>query len=193
MTTNVALQEDAPPAEVVGDEGVQLLYALSKEELVRIITDDAKNWLAHDGVWFQSLEKKFGMAVAVDIDTDAWRLFTVIEAKRIMERLGLKPGGGIPALVECLKHRFYARLNLQQCIEVSEERAVFRMIDCRVQSARKRKGLPDHPCKSVGIVEYSGFASTIDPRIQTRCLACPPDAHPEEFWCAWEFTLAEGS
>jgi len=193
MTTNVALQEDAPPAEVAGDEGVQLLYALSKEELVRIITDDAKNWLAHDGVWFQSLEKKFGMAVAVDIDTDAWRLFTVIEAKRIMERLGLKPGGGIPALVECLKHRFYARLNLQQCIEVSEERAVFRMIDCRVQSARKRKGLPDHPCKSVGIVEYSGFASTIDPRIQTRCLACPPDAHPEEFWCAWEFTLAEGS
>ena len=193
MTTNVALQEDAPPAEVAGDEGVQLLYALSKEELVRIITDDAKNWLAHDGVWFQSLEKKFGMEVAVDIDTDAWRLFTVIEAKRIMERLGLKPGGGIPALVECLKHRFYARLNLQQCIEVSEERAVFRMIDCRVQSARKRKGLPDHPCKSVGIVEYSGFASTIDPRIQTRCLACPPDAHPEEFWCAWEFTLAEGS
>ena len=193
MTTNVALQEDAPPAEVVGDEGVQLLYALSKEELVRIITDDAKNWLAHDGVWFQSLEKKFGMAVAVDIDTDAWRLFTVIEAKRIMERLGLKPGGGIPALVECLKHRFYARLNLQQCIEVSEERAVFRMIDCRVQSARKRKGLPDHPCKSVGIVEYSGFANTIDPRIQTRCLACPPDVHPEEFWCAWEFTLAEGS
>ena len=193
MTTNVALQEDAPPAEVVGDEGVQLLYALSKEELVRIITDDAKNWLAHDGVWFQSLEKKFGMEVAVDIDTDAWRLFTVIEAKRIMERLGLKPGGGIPALVECLKHRFYARLNLQQCIEVTEQRAVFRMIDCRVQSARKRKGLPDHPCKSVGIVEYSGFASTIDPRIQTRCLACPPDAHPEEFWCAWEFTLAEGS
>ena len=193
MTTNVALQEDAPPAEVVGDEGVQLLYALSKEELVRIITDDAKNWLAHDGVWFQSLEKKFGMEVAVDIDTDAWRLFTVIEAKRIMERLGLKPGGGIPALVECLKHRFYARLNLQQCIEVTEQRAVFRMIDCRVQSARKRKGLPDHPCKSVGIVEYSGFASTIDPRIQTRCLACPPDVHPEEFWCAWEFTLAEGS
>ena len=193
MTTNVALQEDAPPAEVAGDEGVQLLYALSKEELVRIITDDAKNWLAHDGVWFQSLEKKFGMEVAVDIDTDAWRLFTVIEAKRIMERLGLKPGGGIPALVKYLKHRFYARLNLQQCIEVSEERAVFRMIDCRVQSARKRKGLPDHPCKSVGIVEYSGFASTIDPRIQTRCLACPPDAHPEEFWCAWEFTLAEGS
>ncbi len=189
MTGANTSQEKPTQAGNVGDEGVRLLYALSKEELVRIITDDAKNWLAHDGVWFQSLEKKYGMDVAVDIDTDAWRMFTVIEAKRIMERLGMTPGGGIPALVECLKHRFYARLNLQECIEVTESRAVFRMLDCRVQSARKRKGLPDHPCKSVGIVENSGFASTIDPRIQTRCISCPPDAHPEEFWCAWEFTL----
>ena len=176
-----------------GDEGVALLSELSKEELIRIIIDDAKNWLAHDGVWFQALEKKHGMEVAVEIDTDAWRLFTVIEAKRIMERLRMKPGGGIPALVECLNHRFYARLNLQECIEVTENRAVFRMLDCRVQSARTRKGLADHPCKSVGIVEYSEFARTIDPRITTTCLACPPDRHPEEYWCAWEFVISEGS
>jgi hypothetical protein len=178
-------------AERAGDEGVSLLYDLSKEELVRIIVDDAKNWLAHDGVWFQAIEQRHGMDVAVAIDTEAWRSFTVIEAKRIMERLGIQPGGGIRSLVECLKHRFYARLNLQECIEVTESRAVFRMIDCRVQSARKRKGLADHPCKSVGIVEYSEFARAIDPRITTRCIACPPDEHPEEYWCAWEFTVAE--
>lgn len=176
-------------AERAGDEGVALLSELSKEDLVRIIVDDAKNWLAHDGVWFQAIEKKYGMDVAVELDIEAWRGFTVIEAKRIMDRLGLAPGGGIPAVVECLKHRFYARLNLQECIEVSENRAVFRMLDCRVQSARKRKGLADHPCKSVGIVEYSEFARTIDPRVKTRCIACPPDKHPDEFWCAWEFSI----
>jgi hypothetical protein len=82
-------------------------------------------------------------------------------------------------------------LNLQECIEVTDKRVVFRMIDCRVQSARKRKGLADHPCKSVGIVEYSEFARTIDPRITTRCIACPPDEHPMDYWCAWEFTLAD--
>lgn len=174
-----------------GNEGVTLLGELSREELIKIIVDDAKNWLAHDGVWFQAVEKRYGMDAAVAVDTEAWRSFTVIEAKRIMERLGMKPGGGIPALVECLKHRFYARLNLQDVIEQSETRVVFRMLDCRVQSARKRKGLADHPCKSVGIVEYSEFATTIDPRITTRCLVCPPDPHPEEFWCAWEFTLQE--
>lgn len=174
-----------------GSEGIALLEQLSREELIKIIIDDAKNWLAHDGVWFQAVEKQFGMDAAVAVDTEAWRSFTVIEAKRIMERLGMKPGGGIAALVECLKHRFYARLNLQDVIEQSDTRVVFRMLDCRVQSARKRKGLPDHPCKSVGIVEYSEFAKAIDSRIQTRCLACPPDPHPQEFWCAWEFTLQE--
>jgi hypothetical protein len=180
-----------PIRACAGDEGISLLYKYSKEELVKIILDDAKNWLAHDGLWFQAIERRYGMEVAVDADLEAWRSFTVIEAKRIMVRLDMKPGGGIPALVECLKHRFYARINLQESIEVTDARAVFRMLDCRVQSARKRKGLPDHPCKSVGIVEYGDFAKTIDPRITTRCIACPPDFHPEEFWCAWEFNLRE--
>lgn len=171
------------------DEGVALLQGLSKEELIEIIVDDAKNWLAHDGLWFQAVEQKFGIDTAIEIDTAAWEKFTVVEAKRIMARLGMEQGGGIPALVECLKHRLYARLNLQESLELTDTRVVFRMIDCRVQSARKRKGLPDFPCKSVGLVEYAGFARTIDPRIETRCIACPPDAHPDYFWCAWEFTL----
>lgn len=185
------LQLYAVPSGVKGDEGIQLLGQLSKEELINIIVDDAKNWLAHDGLWFQAVERRYGIDVAIDADIEAWRYFTVIEAKRIMERLGMKPGGGIPALITCLQHRLYARLNLQDVIEQSDTRVVFRMLDCRVQSARKRKGLPDFPCKEVGVVEYAEFAKTIDPRIQTRCIACPPDAHPETFWCAWEFVVKQ--
>ena len=171
------------------NEGIDILHSLSKDELIRIIVDDAKNWLAHDGLWFQAVEKDHGLDEAIKADADAWEKFTVIEAQRIMERLGMKPGGGIRALRECLKHRLYARLNMQESIEVTDTRMVFRMNDCRVQSARKRKGLPDFPCKSVGIVEYTNFAAAIDPRIRTRCLSCPPDLHPDEYWCAWEFTL----
>jgi len=172
-----------------GGEGLEILQGMSREELIAVIVDDAKNWLAHDGLWFQAVENMYGMDAAMDADREAWRYFTVIEAKRIMERLGMKPGGGIPALVTCLQHRLYARLNLQESTEITADRAVFRMLDCRVQSARKRKGLDDFPCKSVGIVEYAEFAKAIDPRITTKCIACPPDSHPEEFWCAWEFTL----
>lgn len=193
MTMEIqAVRATTEAQSVILDDGVRLLYDLSKEDLINIIVDDAKNWLAHDGLWFQALEKTHGMETAMNADREAWRHFTVVEAKRIMERLGIKPGGGIPALVECLRHRLYARLNLQQVTELSENRAVFMMVDCRVQSARRRKGLADFPCKSVGIVEYAEFARTVDPRITTRCIGCPPDPHPDYYWCAWEFTLSEG-
>jgi hypothetical protein len=165
------------------------LKGLSHDELVGLIEDSAKNWLAHDGLWFQAVEQAHGMDAAIKADAEAWRRFTVIEARRIMERHGIREGGGIQALVKALSFRLYAFLNEQDVIEESERRVVFRMLDCRVQSARKRKGLPDFPCKPVGLVEYEWFAKTIDPRIETRCIYCPPDKHPEDVWCAWEFEL----
>jgi len=171
------------------EDAAALLRTLDKEELVRIVVDDAKNWLAHDGLWFQAVEERHGMAAAIEADQAAWARFTVIEARRILERLGREPGGGIPALLECLKHRLYARLNSLEVTEASSDRAVVVMRGCRVQSARRRKGLPDFPCKGVGLAEHAGFAHTIDPRIQTTCIRCPPDELPAGQWCAWEFTI----
>lgn len=162
---------------------------LSREELLDLLKDAALNWLSHDGLWFRAAEEAFGLEAAMRLDKDAWEKFTVLEAKRIMKRLGLPEGGGIPALVRALKYRLYAHINVQEIIEESPDRCVFRMKTCRVQEARKRQGLPDFPCKSIGIVEYSGFARTIDPRLETRCLVCPPDPRPEGVWCAWEFIL----
>lgn len=161
----------------------------SKEELILLLQDASKNWLAHDGLWFRAVEDTFGTETAIELDRKAWETFTVIEAKRIMKRLDIKPGGGIPALIQALKFRMYAHINVQEVVEQDEKHCVFRMNNCRVQEARKRQDLPDFPCKSVGIVEYSGFARTIDPRIKTQCLTCPPDLHPPNFWCAWEFTI----
>lgn len=162
---------------------------LSKDELYALLTDAAKNWLAHDGLWFQAVEQRFDMDTAIELDGKAWKKFTQIEAQRIMKRLNLKPGGGIPALIQALKFRLYAFLNKQMVVESSDKHCIFRMESCRVQDARKRKNLPDFPCKSVGILEYTYFAKTIDPRIETNCITCPPDPHPEEYYCCWEFRI----
>lgn len=167
------------------------LKDLTKEELLELLRDGALNWLAHDGLWFRAAEERFGMDVAMDLDREAWRSFTVIEAKRIMKRLGMAPGGGIPALVRALGYRLYARINEQEVVEESPAHCVFRMKTCRVQDARKKQGLPDFPCKSVGVVEYGEFARTIDERIETTCRSCPPDPKPAEAWCVWEFRLKD--
>ncbi|MDQ7779687.1 MAG: DUF6125 family protein [Planctomycetota bacterium] len=168
------------------------LEGFSREQLIEILTDASKNWLAHDGVWFQAVERAHGLEEAIRLDTEAWERFTVIEAQRIMKRVGIAPGGGIPALIRALGFRLYAFINDQAVVDVTDRSCVFMMKTCRVQEARKRQGLPDFPCKPVGLVEYAGFAKTIDPRIRTECVACPPDAHPPEYHCAWRFTLDDG-
>jgi hypothetical protein len=162
---------------------------LSREELLKIIDIFAKNWLAIDGTWFLSVEERFGMQTAIEIDAESWRRFSPIEASRIMKEMNIAKDSGLDGLKRALQYRVYARLNKQSIIEVDDTHFIFRMERCRVQDARKRKGLPDFPCKAVGLVEYSEFARTIDPRIKTRCIACPPDEHPAEYWCAWEFSL----
>lgn len=167
------------------------LKKLSKEELIDYIGDISKNWLAIDGTWFQAVEREFGMEKAIHCDRESWRVFTVVEAKRIMKRFGIPQNGGIPALIKALQFRVYANINVQETVEVSDRRCVFRMNQCRVQTARKGKSLPDFPCKEVGLVEYEYFAKTIDPRIQSRCICCPPDDHPDDYYCAWEFTLKD--
>ncbi len=164
---------------------------LSREELLKIIDMFAKNWLAIDGTWFLAAEQKFDINTAIELDTESWRRFSPIEAKRIMKEICIPPNSGLEALKKALQYRVYARLNKQSIEEVDATRFIYRMQECRVQDARKRKGLPDFPCKSVGLVEYTEFAQTIDPRIKTRCIACPPDSHPDEWWCAWEFTIQD--
>lgn len=164
---------------------------MDRDGLLGLLEDAAKNWLAHDGLWFLEAEKACGMHRAIELDKAAWEKFTVLEAKRIMQRLGMEPGGGIPSLVEALGFRLYAYLNRQEVTRTARDRCTLTMRTCRVQAARKKRGLPDFPCKEVGIVEYSEFARTIDQRIATTCLVCPPDNHPEDVWCSWEFVLEQ--
>jgi hypothetical protein len=165
------------------------LLHLSKNELIDYIEDISKNWLAIDGTWFQAVEREFGLEKAIEIDVSQWKHFTIIEAKRIMKRFNIPENGGISSLIKALNFRVYANINEQEVVKISDEKCIFRMNNCRVQYARNSKGLPDFPCKKVGIVEYGLFAKTIDSRINTKCICCPPDEHPEEYYCAWEFTL----
>jgi hypothetical protein len=163
----------------------------SKQELLKIIDVYAKAWQAMDGAYFLSLEERYGIDTAIEIDKAAWKTFSPVEATRIMKEFDIPPGGGLKALEKALTYRVYAALNRQSTKWNDKNTLVFTMEECRVQVARNRKGLPEFPCKEVGLLEYTEFAKAIDPRIRTRCVYCPPDNHPREANCSWEFTLEE--
>lgn len=163
---------------------------MTHEELLDVLDMYSKNWLAMDGVWFQSVERKYGMEEAIEHDENAWRVYTVAEAKRIKEFLQLPDNPGLDGLKRALELRMYANLNTYE-ISIAGNVLVYRTVDCRVQTARKRKGMPYHPCKSVGIIEYGLFAKTIDDRFTCESESCYPDITDENCACSWRFTLHE--
>lgn len=164
--------------------------SLDREGLLKALDVFAKHWLAHDGCWFLAAEERYGLQTAIELDTESWRRFAAAEARRIMEAFDIPKNGGLAALERALAFRMYSFINPYR-FERSADGATLRfsMESCRVQDTRHRKGLPDFPCKSVGIVEFETFARTVDPRIVTACVSCPPDAEAKGH-CLWEFRVA---
>ncbi|MDD5397640.1 MAG: DUF6125 family protein [Dehalococcoidia bacterium] len=172
------------------DDGLpRSLSALPREKIISLIDAISANWLAGDGLWFQAVEARQEMYTAKRCNDTCWIKFSPFEAVRIKAMLELPDKGGLDALEVALGFRLYSRINTQT-IERQGNSLVFKMVKCRVQDARRRKGLDDYPCKSAGIVEYSSFAQAIDPRIRTDCIACPPDDLPGDWFCAWKFSIA---
>ena len=160
----------------------------ARDELMKNISI---NWLANDGVWFQAVESEKGMNDAKRCNDSCWAQFSPLEAASIKRVLGLSDAPGLEGLKRALAYRLYAFINEQSICDETEDSFVFQMNKCRVQDARKRKNLPDYPCKSAGLVEYAYFARTIDPRIETECIGCPPDSHPDTWFCAWRFLIKQ--
>jgi hypothetical protein len=168
---------------------VSVYDEMNREELLEALRMFAKNWLAHDGCWFLAAEERLGIDTAIELDARAWERFAAAEARRILETFAIPAGGGLEALEQALDRRMYALVN-EQHGEWSDDRSRLRFVmdTCRVQQTRRRKGLADFPCKPVGTVEFSTFARTVDPRIRTTCLGCPPDATGGRY-CSWEFRV----
>lgn len=173
----------------MGNHSKTAFDSMSRDDLLRALEMFAKNWLAHDGCWFLAAEDRFGMETAIELDTHSWERFAAAEAQRIMATFHIPQQGGLDALERALGLRMYSVINAQR-VEWSGDRRHLRffMDVCRVQETRRRKGLPDFPCKSVGIIEFETFVRTIDSRIRTTCLHCPPEG-PQGLYCGWEFSI----
>ena len=130
------------------------------------------------------------MEAAIDLDTASWRRFAAAEARRIMAAFAIPPGGGLESLRQALGYRMYSFINPWRMEASTDGGLRFFMESCRVQDTRHRKGLPDFPCRSVGQVEFETFARTVDPRIRTTCLHCPPDPEAGGH-CGWAFHIVD--
>lgn len=164
------------------------LEALPKETLIKIIRMLAKNWLTVDGLWFRGVEEKYGLDAAMELDVKMWWQEALIEARRIKETLGIREKG-IDGVLKAMEYMSWSLAYYFEYEERTPTRAILTCSHCLPQEARVRQGLNEFPCKPTGDAVMSRLIEVIDPRVKYRCIACPPDEHPADFWCKWELSL----
>lgn len=165
------------------------LEKLPKATLVELARMYARNWQTLDGLWFQNVEAQYGLEAATGIDLRNWERQSVIEAERIKNVLKLD-SGGLSSVLTALSFMSWQLVSpIFECEEESPERIVFWYPRCHVQEGRRRQGKQEFPCKTMKLTLLSNIARVIEPKAIVKCLTCPPDPHPQEFWCKWELTV----
>ena len=130
---------------------------LTREQLTELLEIYSKNWLAADGIWFQSVEKKHGMEEAMYHDVEIWKKFTVVEALKLKKFLGLPERPGLEGLAKALSLRFYANINDDE-IRIEGNAA------CRRRgNARAWSSIPVRPWGSWNTGNSPGLLTTASP------------------------------
>jgi hypothetical protein len=172
------------------NDDVKLLSQLPKEKIPDYIFMQLRNLWSVDGLYFLGIEQAYGTKTATDIDAHVWEVMGKIEARKLKEFLGITEND-IPSMMNALQYTTWAVDLEDKEITINKEHAVIRNVRCRVQNTRVSKGLKEFGCKPVRFGFLKAFAKEFNPDIIVKCTVCPPDSHPENLWCQWEFTYKE--
>ena len=172
------------------NDDVKLLSQLPKEKIPEYIFMQLRNLWSVDGLYFLGIEEAYGTKIATDIDAHVWEVMGKIEARKLKEFLDITEND-IPSMMSALQYTTWALDLEDKEIVIKKNHAVIRNVRCRVQDTRVSKGLKEFGCKPVRFGFLKAFAKEFNPDIVVKCTVCPPDSHPENIWCQWEFTYKE--
>lgn len=170
-------------------EDRKMLEEMPFEKLLDFFFLEIRNLWRVDGLYFLGIEKKFGTDAATEIDASVWESMAAIEAKVLQKVFKIGQNPDIPAIMDLLHRSSWALDQPFKTVEVSSRRATLSIDRCRTQEARLSKDLCEFPCKKVRFGYLQNFAKTLNPKVEVRCLVCPPDKHPKDSWCKWDFAL----
>jgi hypothetical protein len=170
-------------------EDRETLARMPAEKLLDYFFLQIRNLWRVDGLYFLGIEQKFGTEAATEIDAGVWKAMAKIEAKGLQRMFQVGENPDVPTIIELLRKSSWALDQPFKTVEVSEKRAMLSMDKCRTQEARLSKGLGEFPCRKVRFGYLRNFAKTLNPNVEVNCLICPPDTHPKDLWCKWEFKL----
>ena len=163
------------------------LMKLSKERLVDFIEMASSNFWTLQNNWMINVEGKFGRDVAVELDGMCYGRAAEVQIFRIKKFLNL--GDDMPSLARAILLSLFSFYVDIEFPEITQTKVVRRVRVCPMQLERRRKGLPELPCKPALVSAYTKVAAAVNPKIKITHVLCPPDPHPEDLWCDVVFEL----
>ncbi|OGL17847.1 MAG: hypothetical protein A3F92_08650 [Candidatus Rokubacteria bacterium RIFCSPLOWO2_12_FULL_71_22] len=165
----------------------EILSALTREQLLEFIDMQQKNWWNLQNNWMAYMNAEYGMEAAVKGDCHCFPANARVQMLRLKKLLGL--GADLDALMKAMVLSTIWANGEYDVTRVDDRTFRIRVTDCRQQVRRLEEGMGELACKPAGLAISEAAARVIHPGCQVRCLVCPPDAHPRDVWCEWEFAL----
>ncbi|MHA1338603.1 MAG: DUF6125 family protein [Promethearchaeota archaeon] len=150
-----------------------------------------------DGLWFITLEKKFGFENAYKIDEEVWEIYSAKEAKRLKRLLGFEQPT-IEDIKNILKLSLFNQSLEFQIKVLQQDPTILRFIvtNCKTLKGMHKVGRSkdqiEKICEGIGIAFFSSMLNAIVPNTKVKCVSCP--YHPENDSmkdesqvCSWDF------
>ena len=163
------------------------LSKLSKEELLEFIDMFQKNWWNLQNNYILYINNEYGEEAAVKADAHCFPANAKVQMYRLRKMFGLKDDQ--QSLMDAMVlSTIWANADYN-LVRLDEEKFRIKVTNCHQQVRRLEDGLGEIACKPAGIAICEAAAAVINPSAKVTCQACPPDEHPEDVWCEWEFEI----
>lgn len=173
---------------ITREKDKKLIEEIPKNKIADFIFMHLRNMWAVDGLYYLGIEERWGTKAATEIDRKVWEVMGKIEARRIKKFFNIIDSD-ISSFMKALSYSGWALDLENKEIIIEKDKAILRNTKCRVQNTRIAKGLGEFACKPVRFGFLKSFAKEINPDIVVTCNVCPPDPHPDDLWCEWEFKI----
>jgi hypothetical protein len=165
------------------------LSKLSKDQLLDFIDMLQKNWWNLQNNYILHINQQYGEEAAVKADAHCFPANAKVQMFRLRKMFGLKTD--LRSLMDAMTlSTIWTNADFDLWI-VDERSFRIKVTNCHQQVRRLEDGLGEIACKPAGIAICEAAAKVINPETQVKCLVCPPDPHPKDVWCDWEFHLPD--